>query len=131
GFMNVAAKATDYFHDLVTATRMTHVTEASDMIGILNCGGDQADEFYSSGRRSSLYGKIRNSSRTVSYGTGGRIFIDGQPVRRNTTEEMWNELLKLILTHNALENALRGRVFAIQCRNFHEAEECDTPARIE
>uniref|UniRef100_A0A914RWI9 Uncharacterized protein n=1 Tax=Parascaris equorum TaxID=6256 RepID=A0A914RWI9_PAREQ len=31
------------------------------MIGILNCGGDQADEFYSSGRRSSLYGKIRFS----------------------------------------------------------------------
>uniref|UniRef100_A0A9J2P306 Uncharacterized protein n=1 Tax=Ascaris lumbricoides TaxID=6252 RepID=A0A9J2P306_ASCLU len=79
------------------------------MIGILNCGGDQADEFYASGRRSSLYGKTRNSSRTVSYGTGGRVFIDGQPLRKNTTGEMWDELLKLISTHNALEKALRGR----------------------
>ncbi|KHN81780.1 hypothetical protein Tcan_15252 [Toxocara canis] len=76
------------------------------MISILNCGGDQAEEFFASARRSSLFSNARRPTFAVSYAPSGRVFIDGQPQRKTTAEQMWDELLKLFSTNSALQNAL-------------------------
>ncbi|MFH4975661.1 hypothetical protein AB6A40_002370 [Gnathostoma spinigerum] len=78
------------------------------MLGMMNCGGgDTPADFYAASRPSSLYNRekyLSKAKETLSYSADGRLLIDGQPIQRESPEEMWRQLLNRYIAYKMEED---------------------------